>query len=277
MESSGMAALAGKVRRIANEFAVLPGVRLVAKPLYRRAFARNGQGNAYYGVFETYVQARANVPTTVPSSYDIEASGGMYRDRLDKITVSDFPLVYWLSRLLSGSQRRVFDLGGHIGVCYYAFRGYIDYPADIAWRVCDVPAVVAAGAEWARDHDPGHRLVFTSSPDDADGYDVLMVNGALQYLDYTLRELLARLDTPPPHVLINLSPMHPERGYFTLQNIRVAICPYRVMAVPELIAEMKDLGYEMVDHWESFERNLRVPFEPQCSIDSYHGFYFRRS
>jgi hypothetical protein len=48
------------------------------------------------------------------------------------------------------------------------------------------------------------------------------------------------------------------------------------MAVPTFIAEMEALGYRTIDHWESQERKLRVPFQPARSIDSYHGFYFRR-
>jgi hypothetical protein len=48
------------------------------------------------------------------------------------------------------------------------------------------------------------------------------------------------------------------------------------MAVPDFLTEMQSLGYTAVEHWEAFERKIRVPFEPQCSIDCYRGFYFRR-
>jgi putative methyltransferase (TIGR04325 family) len=184
--------------------------------------------------------------------------------------------VYWLGRLLAEGQRRVFDLGGHIGVSYYGFGNYLEFPDDLQWQVHDTPATMAAGREWARDHDPARRLGFADSPDAADGQDVLVASGVLQYLDYTLPELLGRLAAPPPHVLLNQTPMHPGKGYFTLQHIGIAICPYRVMAAPGFLADMQALGYRVVEHWEAYERHIRVPFEPQCSIDCYRGFYFRR-
>ncbi len=268
--------LRSKLKRIANETAELPGIRLLAEPLYRQLFRQPSRhGNAYYGVYDSYAQALAEVPATMPGSYDLEVAGRIYHDRLDRVRVSDYPLLFWLSRLIAAGQRRIFDLGGHIGISYYGFRRHLDYPPDLRWQVHDVPAVVSAGRTHACEHDPEERLQFTESCEHADGSDVLLSSGTLQYLDYSLPELLRRLARPPRHVLVNLTPMHPTRGFYTLQNMRIAICPYRVTSAPEFIAQMKNLGYEPVDRWESFERNLRVPFASACAIDSYSGFYFR--
>lgn len=277
MHRSGVGDVRDTLRRIAIETGQLPGVRLLARPIYRRLFQRPYQPDAhYYGIYDSYAEALADAPPTLPTSYDVEASGRMYRSHLGQIRVSDYPAVHWLSRLLPG-QRRLFDLGGHIGLSYYGFRRYLDYPADMRWLVHDVPAVVTAGRDWAAKHDPEGRLEFTGARDDANGAGVLFSSGALQYLDYTLPELLQRLDDPPPHVLINMVPMHPTRSYFTLQNIGFAICPYRIAALPEFTAGMEALGYAIVDRWESFERHLHVPFAPGCNIDRYYGFYFYRT
>jgi putative methyltransferase (TIGR04325 family) len=81
---------------------------------------------------------------------------------------------------------------------------------------------------------------------------------------------------PPGRVIVNLVPMHPERAYFTLQNLGIAICPYRVMCLPAFVDEMAALGYELRDRWELPERHIRVPFERWASIDAYHGMYFAR-
>ena len=267
----------GRLRRAAIEVGQLPGLRVLSEPVYRRLFRRPFQRNAqYYGVYDSYMEALAAAPATLPTGYDVAASGRMYRNYLEQIRVSDYPAVHWLSRLLASGQHRIFDLGGHIGLSYYGFRRYLDYPPGMRWLVHDVPAVVAAGREWADAHDPQGRLAFTVSSEDADGTDVLFTAGALQYLDYTLAELLQRLHHPPAHVLVNTVPMHPERGYFTLQNIGFAICPYRVACLPEFVAGIEALGYSVVDRWESFERHLEVPFEPDCDIDRYYGFYFAR-
>ncbi|MDP1698896.1 MAG: TIGR04325 family methyltransferase [Xanthomonadaceae bacterium] len=270
--------LTGRIcRRIANEIAQLPGIELLAQPLYRRLFARQFfGGNSYCGAWATFAEAKANAPVLLPSSYDSEPAGKMYRNELERITVSDYPVLYWLTQLLATGQHRVFDLGGHIGIKYYAFRRYLHYPPALRWVVHDVPAVLAQGRQFAAEHDPERRLDFAASPDDASGCDVVLSTGALQYLDYTLAELIARLPQRPQHVLVNLTPMHPSRSYFTLQHIGIAICPYRVSAVPEFVTAMEKLGYTTVDRWATHERNVRIPFRPECDIDSYHGFYFRR-
>lgn len=282
MEDMRTDSLGAKLRAIGDAAAELPGLRRLAMPLYRRRFQRPfGDDNNYYGVYPTFADAqaaaRALATRHLPPTYDTEAAGRMYRDQLARIRVSDYPPVYWLSRLLAAGCRRVFDLGGNIGVSYYGFGHYLDYPADLRWQVHDVPAVMAAGRKWAAQHDPQQRIAFADSPDHADGADVLLSTGALQYLDYTLPQLLQRLPQPPPHVLVNLTPVHPSRGYFTLQNLTFAICPYRVMARPELVAGMESLGYRIVDEWNSRERGLKVPFEPSCTIDNYSGFHFRRA
>lgn len=263
---------------IAVRAAELPGLQVVGRPLYRRYFRRPYQGgNAYYGMFESYSQALAAAPESMPNTYDVDAAAKMYRGQLRRVRSCDYPAMYWLSRLLGEGVRDVFDLGGHMGQAYYGFREYIDYPADISWRVHDVPAVMDAGRQWAREHDPLERLGFADHPKDADGCDLLITTGALQYLEYSLPELLQGLAHAPADVLVNLVPMHLQQGYFTLQNLGIAICPYRVMCLPEFVDEMAALGYDMVDQWELVERHIRIPFEPTAAIDSYHGMYFRKS
>lgn len=268
-----------RLGNIAMEASELPVLRMLSRPIRRKLFQRPYRdGNDYYGVYETFAAAheaaQALSTRSLPATYDTDAAGRMYRAHLKSIRVSDYPLVYWLARLFAAGQRRLFDLGGHIGVSYYGFHHYLDYPSDLAWTVHDVPAVMAAGRKWASEHDPARKLAFAESADGADGHDILMSTGALQYLDYTLPELLQRLQAKPRHVLVNLTPMHPTRSFFTLQNLSIAICPYRVMSVPEFTSGMEALGYRMLDHWQSFERHLRVPFEPGCIVDSYHGFHF---
>jgi putative methyltransferase (TIGR04325 family) len=270
--------LALKLRHIANESAELPGVRWIGRPLYRRLFRRPYHGgNNYSGRYATYAEALAAAPATMPTTYAHAGTSGMYRDQHERIRVSDYPLLHWLGRLLREGQHRIFDLGGHVGVSYYGFRRYLDYPPEMEWCVHDVPDVMEAGRDWATGNDPQGHLRFTGSRSDASGHDVLLTSGALQYLDYTLPEMLQALPDPPAHVLVNLVPMHPSHGYFTLQNIGKAVLPYRVTAIPEFVAAMEALGYALEDQWRSAERYLRVPFEPACRVDGYEGFYFRRA
>lgn len=277
MQFSG-ADVRSKLKRMAIEAAQLPGLRWLARPVYRRMFQQPYHSHAcYYGVYDSYSAAMADAPATLPATYDLEASGRMYRSHLDQIKVSDYPAVHWISRLLATGNRHVFDLGGHIGLSYYGFGRYLEYPDDLRWVVHDVPAVASAGRDWAAEHDDAGRLAFTDSRYDADGADILFSSGVLQYLDYTLPQLLQQLENPPAHVLVNIVPMHPSRSFFTLQNIGFAICPYRITAIPEFVAGMQALGYSIVDQWQSYERKLEVPFTAACNIDCYQGFFFLRN
>src|SRR3546814_10923383 len=115
------------------------------------------------------------------------------------------------------------DLGGQIGGSYICIRKYSDYPAGRSWAIHDRPSVMAADRRWAQGHEAESQLSFTDSVEHADGQDILLSTGALQYVDYTLPELLQRLRRKPRHVLVNLTPMHTDRSFFTLQNLRLAL------------------------------------------------------
>lgn len=263
--------------RLAVRAAELPGVRVLGRPLYRHYFRRPYLGgNAYYGMYQSYAEALAATPATMSNSYDVDAAATMYRGQFERVRACDYPAIHWLSRLMRDRIRDVFDLGGHMGQAYYGFRQYVDYPPDIRWRVHDVPAVMQAGRRWADEHDQLGGLRFAHDPAEADGSDLLITTGALQYLDYSLPELLRGLVRAPARIIVNLVPMHPQQGYFTLQNLGIAVCPYRVMCLPEFVADMADLGYSLADRWELEERHIRIPFEPKASIDAYHGMYFNR-
>ncbi|SEL09038.1 putative methyltransferase, LIC12133 family [Pseudoxanthomonas sp. GM95] len=271
--------LSGNLKRMAHDGAELPGLRLLARPVYRMMFDRGTlPSNSYYGVYSSYSEALAQAPKSLPTGYDLARAADLYHERLDSILVGDYPILFWLSQIFMSGQRTLFDLGGHIGISYYGFQSYIDYPDDLSWLVYDLPALVSAGRAWAGEHDTSHRLSFTQSLEDADGCGILLASGALQYLDFTLPEMLGSLREPPRHVLVNVTPLHPSRSFFTLQQIgALSSCPYRVMAMPDLLAQMEALGYTAIDRWESFERYMRIPFEGEHSIDRYYGFYFQRN
>lgn len=256
----------------------VPGLRSALEALHERRFSRGEPtvGNWYRGVFPTFAAAAASAPPTRPLGYDHEATAELYRERTRRVYISDYPVMYWLARLFETGAASVFDIGGHIGIGYYAYQRYLGYPDALRWRVLDVPAVNASGAAWAKEHDPAGRLGFTAVPEDADGHDILFASGSLQYLDYTLADLLARLQRPPRHLLINLMPIHMSESFFTLQNMGAAYCPYRITAEREFIDGLKGLGYTLRDRWENPDRRCRIAFHPGHSLDRYFGFCFSR-
>jgi putative methyltransferase (TIGR04325 family) len=274
--------LSGSLRGVALDVAELPGMRLLARPLYRHLFAGNVlPGNAYGGVFASFDEARAGAPASLPTTFDQPQSGELYADRLDHVQIVDYPVLFWLSQLFAADCRQLFDLGGNVGTSYFGFQRHLPYPDDLRWLVHDVPAVVAAGRALAEREDGSGKLRFTDAPGDADGWDVVLCSGVLQFLDYSLPELLRPLREPPRDVLVNVTPLHPERSFVTLQRVTrrrvgIANCPYRVSALGAFVDEFAAAGYRVVDHWSTTERHMRIPFEPDHSIDRYHGFCFRR-
>lgn len=267
--------------RIAREMAELPVASRVSEPIYRRYFRQPHQGgNLYFGVFNTYDEAldeaRALSTSGLPSTYDLESATHKYLDQLQTLRTCDYPALFWVSQLLNAGVRRVFDLGGHLGLAYYGYGGYLSYPDNLSWCVHDLPHVMAAGKTLASERDKAGALQFCDSPTGADGCDLLISSGALQYLDYRLTDLIDQLEQPPPHVLFNLTPLHPQRSFFTLQNLGIAVCPYRVESEVGLIADMAARGYRVRDHWIVDDRYMRIPFQPGYEVDCYSGYYFER-
>lgn len=230
----------------------------------------------YRGVFTTFEDAQASIPTSHAAGYDNAESADLYRDRTRRVFINDYPMIYWLARWFAEGARSVYDLGGHIGIAYYAYRKYLDYPANLRWTVQDVPSVNEAGALWAQAHDADRCLDFSSDTHDADGYDVFFAAGSLQYLSYTLSDVLTTIAEAPRFLLLNSVPVHPSQSYFTVQNIGVTCCPYRVTAERAFLDPLKSLGYELHDRWENPQRHCTVPFHPELSLDRYFGFAFRR-
>ena len=252
----------------------LPGAHALLRRRYERRFRTARGAGALAGVYGSFAEAAAAGPAGAARGYDHAAAGGLYRDLLDAVRPKDYPALFWLRTALPGA-REVFDLGGHVGVSFYAFQRYLDYPAGLRWTVCDMPAVAAEGEALARTRDAS-GLAFTSDSAQADGADVLLASGSLQYIPEPLDALLARLARAPRHVVVNQLPVHPGRGFVTLQNIGVAFCPYRVAAADALPAALAGLGYELVDRWEDPSRRTAVPYHAETTPIEYTGYYFRR-
>lgn len=264
------------LRGIAFEILKLPPFAPVGRRLYRRVFERQRKGNHYFGIYSSHAEALNAVPASLRASFDHDEAAAQYRNRTHQLAIGDYPALYWMTRLVDEGCRRIFDLGGHIGVAYYAFQRDRAWPADLHWTVSDLPTTMQAGRAWALEHDPTRQLSFTDDKRQADGQDVLLVFGAMQYFDYDFASWLGTLASPPEHVIVGQTPMHDSRDFHTLQNMGFACTPYRIQSRPTFVAAMARLGYRVVDAWKHDERECRVPFDPDHDVDGYSGFYLRR-
>ena len=260
-----------RLRRVLGR---VPGVLRLRRGAYARAFASHENVNLYRGVFDTFEQAALSAPNTKPPGYDNEASARMYDDVMEP-TLRDYPAMFWLQRAFLDGHERVFDLGGHVGIKYYAFSGRMQMPTQLRWRVCDVPAVVARGNALAIEKGTAETLRFTADWRDLSAADVLFASGSIQYLPVSLGDMLRALPTRPARLVINSAALHPTRSFFTLNSIGVSFCPYRVQSEPSFMDDMNALGYRCVDRWET-PRDFAIPFEPGYEMDRFVGLAFTR-
>lgn len=270
---SGSTSITSVPRRALRAVAFSAPVRARLEARYEHYFAHEPRANLFRGVYASFDEAQRSAPSSKPVGYDNPGPAAMYRHILERMELSDYPVLFWLDRALRGA-RRLFDLGGHVGLRYYGFRSRLAFPDDFVWQVMDVPAVVKAGRELAAERG-AKQLAFTERREELEGADILYTTGALQYLDEPLHEILARLRRRPPHVLVNQTPMHDAPACYTLQSIGTAFCPYRIEDRGALISGMEALGYERVDGWTCPEKILAIPFHPDRSVRGYDGLYFR--
>jgi putative methyltransferase (TIGR04325 family) len=260
-----------RLHHAVDRAAAWPGVRHWRRRRFDAGFDAGGFGGTCRGIYESYDQAAAAAPHTLPLGYDHERAADLYRDRLERVFPSDYPMMFWLQRAFAAGARQVFDLGGHVGVSYYAYQRYLDFPADCTWTVCDVPAVLQAAAGMARQRDAHGRLRFTECFEQARDADVLFTSGCAQYLPETLAQRLASLDRLPPTILINLLPLHDHDDFWTVQSIGAAFCPYHIQQFEHFFIELAALGYTVQDRWENLEKRCQVAFDPAHSLDRYWG------
>jgi putative methyltransferase (TIGR04325 family) len=256
----------------------LPLIGGLRRKRFDAAFAAGRYAGRCRGVFDTYAECLAAVPTSMPTGYDNEAMSGMYRDRLARIYPGDYPALLWLGKAFADGATRVFDLGGHVGIGYYAYRRYIDYPAGLSWQVHDVPAVMEAGRALARERDAWNELGFVDAAGAADaaaGSDVLFTSGCIQYLEETVAERIGKLARRPRWVIVNLLPLHESQAYWTVQSTGKAFCPYRIQKTDDFLSALGELGYRTMDLWENAEKRCNIVFAPQLSLDRYFGVALR--
>lgn len=147
--------------RSARDF-VVQNTPVVGQQLERHYWRRFASERAnyltYFGVYPDFASAAKDMPATLTAGFNHARGASLYLEQTHQILARDYPVVYWLGRLLSDSQNRVFDLGGNIGTKYYAFQHYLAFPASLHWTVCELPVIPRCGAEWATQHDTRGQL-----------------------------------------------------------------------------------------------------------------------
>jgi len=232
---------------------------------------RRRAANTFHGVFRDFAAAAASAPADRPLGYDNPGAAELYRDLLDAPRHDDYPAIFWLHRVLRGG-RRLLEIGGHVGVAYYAFERLLSPGEGLTWTILDTPAVAAAGRRLARERGRSNLHFVSDFSEVTEPVDVVFASGSLQYVPGPLLpERLRAMPALPRHVLINKTPVTDRDGFVTLQDIGLSCCPYRVHSRAELIDPLLAMGYRLVDSWRK-DRRLAVPGHPKRTLDHYSGF-----
>jgi putative methyltransferase (TIGR04325 family) len=229
--------------------------------------------NALRGRFLSFEEAKRSAPEAAKVGYDTEQHAKLYDERLGKVLISDYAVLFWLSRVASEIDS-VFDIGGHKGELFYGFREALPTLGALRWLVHDLPSTTQAGRALAEARGAS-GLGFTNHLGDGNGCDVVIASGVLQYLERSLSSILQSWDRAPRYVIVNNTPMFEGNDYVTLQNTGISYNPYRVFNRARLIGSLEQTGYVLRDHWLT-ERSVVVPLRPDLSVDAYQGFFMEK-
>jgi len=253
-----------------------PLVRPALLYLKQKEFFSPMAAASCFGVFESFDAARAWLPPN--EEFDHSALAKEYvEDRSRHVFAYDYPVMWWLERAFHEGATSLFDIGGSVGVHYYAYGHYFKMPANLTWLVAEVPAMVAIGRDLAQKNQAA-ALRFTEDLEGGKDACVWLSAGAFHYLDVRFDQLLLRSGARPRHILLNKLPLYDGEDFVTAQNLGDGcFAPTHVYNRARFIREIEALDYTRVDEWSVPERSLHIPGHEDRSIAAFTGLYFSRS
>jgi putative methyltransferase (TIGR04325 family) len=261
--------------------AVLKSIPVVSDALDEHVFFSR-RVTAVRGLYATRAEAEAAIAQRGEAlgfdHFDTDESALIAKitaaKRLDAMEPREYPVLYWLRALLRPSER-VFNIGGNIGLDYYAYSQVWPELKRHPWTVCETPKIARAGAALAVERG-AIDLTFTADVQTGEGADALVCVGTLQYLPYDLAATIDAWRRKPRVVILAIFPAVADGGdFWTVQNIGYASAPYRIVDLSALNADFARIGYEPVATW-AFPREVSIPFHRDKKVDAYHGCVFVR-
>jgi putative methyltransferase (TIGR04325 family) len=224
----------------------LPGVRHLHNSFFFRSLKGKDFGR-FRGRFQTRQEAVASLPPEAASAYDDEHLVSINLESFSQIHPFDWPVVALCQRLMREGRMKVMtDFGGHVGVKYYAFEDMLPETEGFTWQVVDVAAMLREGR--ARLSPDNTALKFYLRLEDTAPCDALLLSGVVQYSDFEIAEIVARLPKKPYIIFLNKVPVSEQAGYYTIEKY-IKPLPYRVYGNGELDRIRTTLGYHRVAQW----------------------------
>lgn len=222
--------------------------KLIFAPGAMRARATAGRANGprFAGVYRNREAALAAVPSEQSRGYDDPSVADVSFDWMCKRQAFDYPVIYWLERLLPEGGT-VIDVGGHMGTKFIAFQDVLDL-GQTAWVVQDLPGIIAAARKRQAAGKLPAQISFVDSLENVPPGDMVLASGLLQYLGMSLGEFIAQFAQAPRAILVNKMPFH-EQAFVTLERIDKTQVPYQVRTIADWQSEVFNAGYAIADSW----------------------------
>lgn len=247
-----------------------PSIRHLREVRFKRTF-ETSHDNLFRGVYQTFAEARAEIPSARPMGYNNPEPARMYREVMTSIRGYDYPVLYWLKDNI-GDIEKVLDFGGHVGILYYGMSRKLQLPPDLEWIVYDVPAVVEEGRKLAAEKSEGH-LSFVTELDGLPPVDLFLASGSPQYVEEPLIDIVSRLSSRPKYIILNMIPLHPFREIITVNSMDVVYCPYKIAHLDAFLSDFKSAGYVIRDQWTNDNKRCDIPFHDEAKGIGYYGLF----
>lgn len=250
----------------------IPLVQKVHRNKYKQRFTGECYG-CFYGVYDSFEEAIKAAPNTKKIGYDYTELAKEYRQKLkSNISSYDYPVLFWLKEALAENST-VFDFGGNVGIHFYQYDKYLQYPANLKWIVCELPEIAKVGEELAKERQRT-ELLFVNDFHRASDTNIFIASGSIQYIE-SLSDSLMELAKKPKHLLISKLPLYDGERFVTLQNGGQVFYPQYVFNKKEFIEHICGIGYKLIDIWEDRLHSCNIPFQPEKSVRFYSGLYFK--
>ena len=260
---------------------LIPIIRQVYRYAALHRFKTRGY-SLFWGVYKTFEEAILAAPKTKKVGYNCPELALEYQQMLVQnnwensgrtVAAHDYPLLFWLNSIFDrGEGKTIFDFGGNVGIHFYSYSKYLNYPPDLKWTICEVPEIATIGRQIANQRDV-NNLDFTCEFKDVENNNVLIGSGSIQYVD-DLSSILP-IQGKPKHLLINRLPLYDGDRFVTLQNGGKVFYPQYVFNKTEFISGLENIGYKLVDIWKNQGDSCIIPLYLDRSVNNYYGLYFQ--
>ena len=228
----------------------------------------------FTGVFPTREAAIAAMPTDLKAGYDNQEIADVSFQQMCELAVWDYPVVFWLDRLLSG-RGTLIDAGGHQGTKFIAFKNVLDL-RDLQWVVYDLPGIVSVARKRQADGMIPSEIQFQTQLSQLPPADALLASGLLQYLDCSFSSLVQDLPQPPRIILLNKVALRDGPAVFTHERIGHTRVPYHIRSRKAWEAEIAALGYCVRDSWDIPDLGHVISTHPWQGRSESRGYVLER-